>query len=315
MSVVVKHLSKQYGHVRAVDDFSFEVRPGEIIGLLGPNGAGKTTTARVITGFLTPTAGTVEVHGKNVATHPNDVRRMIGYLPEDNPLYPEMDVIDYLEFIGRLQRIPNSQLRGRVREVLGMFGLDRVKHLPIGSLSKGFRQRVGLAQTMVHDPKVLIFDEPTNGLDPNQVIEFREFISKIGHEKTVILSTHILGEVEALCSRVIIIGKGKLLEDAPIEHLQQKFQGRQEVFVELETADGWTLTSVQKKLESLDQVVAVASLSRDGERTKTFFIESLREADIRRQIFRLCVDNGWTLIDLHRGRVQIEDVFHQLTTT
>jgi ABC-2 type transport system ATP-binding protein len=301
--------------VKAVDDFSFEVRPGEIVGLLGPNGAGKSTTVRIVTGFLSATSGSVEVFGNDVAKYPNEVRRIIGYLPEDNPLYPDMDVLDYLEFTAQLKNVSKANIAARVKEVVGMFGLGQVKHLDIGKLSKGYRQRVGLAQTMVHDPPVLIFDEPTNGLDPNQVLEFREFIGKMGGEKVVIISTHILPEVEALCSRAIIIGKGKILADAPISHLQQKYEGRQEFFLELETPESWTSESVQRKLEDLENVEAVALLSSpDGKRTKTFFIESKRDIDIRRQLFRVCVEYGWTLVDLHRGRVQIEDVFHQLTT-
>lgn len=186
MSIVVKNLTKSFGAVKAVDNLSFEIEKGEIVGFLGPNGAGKTTTARLITGYLRPTTGTVEVNGISVREKPLEIRQLIGYLPEENPLYPDMDVIDYLELIAQLQNVPGKQIKPRIREVVRVFSLNDVKHVSIGHLSKGFRQRVGLAQAVVHDPPVLILDEPTNGLDPNQTLEFRNYISDLARTKTII---------------------------------------------------------------------------------------------------------------------------------
>jgi ABC-2 type transport system ATP-binding protein len=315
MSVVVRNLSKYFGPIKAVDGISFEVQPGEIIGLLGPNGAGKTTTVRIITGFLSPSDGVVEVNRLNVADHPFEVRRMIGYLPEDNPLYSDMDVIDYLEFIARLLDVPGNEVPGRVRAVVSAFALDDVKHLDIGQLSKGYRQRVGLAQAMIHDPQILVLDEPTNGLDPNQILAFRNYLRQVARDKVVILSTHTLPEVQALCNRVIIIDKGKILADSLISELQKKFQGGHKFFVGLDLPDGFTVDMVQRHLECLESVQVVLPLTQDegGDKTKGFYIEAGRDINLRKQIFQLCFEHGWTLVHLHRGRVQIEDIFHQLT--
>jgi ABC-2 type transport system ATP-binding protein len=316
MSVVVRNLSKHFGRIKAVDDISFEVQPGEIIGLLGPNGAGKTTTVRIITGFLSATAGTVEVGGIDVAERPFEVRRMIGYLPEDNPLYADMDVVDYLGFIARLLDVPRSEISERVKSMVQAFALNDVKHLDIGQLSKGYRQRVGLAQAMIHDPRILILDEPTNGLDPNQILAFRDYLRQIASEKAIMLSTHTLPEVQALCNRVIIIDKGSILADAAISELQKKFQGGHKFFVGLDLPDGFTVEMVQRHLECLESVQVVLPLTQDegSDTTKGFYIEASRDANLRKQIFQLCFEHGWTLVHLHRGRVQIEDIFHQLTT-
>lgn len=316
MSVVVSSLTKYYGSTRAVENLSFRVETGEIVGLLGPNGAGKTTIARILTGFLTPSSGTVEVHGQDIRRDPFEVRRMIGYLPEDNPLYPDMDVIDYLEFIAELQEVPRKVIPRRVKSVIETFSLQGVKHMEIGRLSKGFKQRVGIAQAMIHLPQLIILDEPTNGLDPNQILEFRQYIRQMGKEKTIILSTHTLSEVQAVCDRVIIVDKGKKLVDSPLHDLSRQYEGMQRFFVGIDLPDGVLPEQAEGMLKKLDDVALVSPLAHHegGEHTKGFYIECRRDGNIRNQIFSLCVDQGWVLVHLHRGRLQIEDIFHRITT-
>ncbi|MEZ5149214.1 MAG: ATP-binding cassette domain-containing protein, partial [Bacteroidales bacterium] len=219
MDIVVDNLTKLYGPQRAVDGISFRVKTGEILGFLGPNGAGKTTTMKAITTYLNPTEGTVSVGQFNIHDNPDEVKRSIGYLPENNPLYTEMGLIDYLRFVAELQGIEKSKVNDRIREMIQVCGLEDEKHKKIGELSKGYKQRVGLAQALIHDPQVLILDEPTSGLDPNQIVEIRELIKKIGREKTVILSSHILAEVEATCDRILIINKGKIVADGTAREL------------------------------------------------------------------------------------------------
>lgn len=315
MSITVKHLTKFYGEFKAIDNLAFEIQKGEVVGFLGPNGAGKTTTVRMITGFLTPSSGTIEVNGKSVAKEPYEVRKKIGYLPEENPLYPDMDVIDYLEFIARLQRVPKKEIPVRIKAVVDTFNLGDVKHMDIGQLSKGYRQRVGLAQAMIHDPEILILDEPTNGLDPNQIIDFRAFLTNLSKDKTVLLSTHALPEVQTVCSRVIIIGKGRILADSPIADLRRKYEGKEGIIIELETPSGLTTDMVRGYLSGISHVDAVAPLSftQNGSNQMKFLIESRSNVDIRKMIFQMCVDKRITLIDLHRQHVIIEDIFHQLT--
>lgn len=315
MSIVVTNLTKSFGTVKAVDNLSFEIAKGEIVGFLGPNGAGKTTTARLITGYLRPTSGSVEVNGLDVRLKPLEIRQMIGYLPEENPLYPDIDVLDYLELIAQLQNVPAKQIKPRIREVVRVFSLNDVKHVSVGHLSKGFRQRVGLAQAVVHDPPVLILDEPTNGLDPNQVLEFRNYIGDLARTKTIILSTHALSEVQALCGRVIIIGKGRILADATIGELERKYKGREGVLLELERSDRCTPETVQSQLDAMAGIDAYAALGTDDPgSTIRFYIETQKNADLRKSIYDMAVAQGWSLIDLHKQRIRIEDVFHQLTT-
>ncbi len=315
MSVVVKHLTKYYGAVKAIENLSFEIRPGEVVGLLGPNGAGKTTTVRIVTGFMSATSGTVEVGGKDIKKYPHETRKLIGYLPEENPLYFDMDIIDYLEFIAELQDVPRSDMKRRVKYVLDTFQLHEMKERKIGQLSKGYRQRVGLAQALIQDPKVIVFDEPTNGLDPNQVIEFRKFLSNLGKDKTVILSSHALAEVQAVCNRVIIIGKGRILADAPISELQRKFVGKDVISIEIEKPDGVTLDAAQRFIEQIPNVVSVSPLSTvsDGEKVFRFYIDSQKNADVRKQLMHLCSEKNWSLLSLQQQVVRIEDIFHQLT--
>jgi ABC-2 type transport system ATP-binding protein len=292
------------------------VPTGQIVGLLGPNGAGKTTVVRMITGYLTPSSGTVEIHGKSVRNNLFEVRRMIGYLPEDNPLYHDMDVIEHLHFMAELNDVPRKVIPRRIKALVETFNLQTVKNMEIGRLSKGYRQRVGLAQAMLHLPQLLILDEPTNGLDPNQILEFRQYIRQIGREKTVILSTHTLSEVQAVCDRVIIMNQGKKLADSLINELALQFEGTQRFFVGLDLPDGFDPERVEHMLRGVEGVLSVSRLSPEegNEHTHGFFLEARREGNLRKLLFQLCVQQGWVLAHLHRGRVQIDDVFHRITT-
>lgn len=312
MSIIVNNLSKHYGSVKAVDDISFEVHHGEIIGFLGPNGAGKTTTMRILTSYLAPTIGNISIEGKDIREESLATRKMIGYLPEHNPLYPDMNVIDYLEYVAKLHGVSRSNIPNRVREMINVCGISSVKHMDIGQLSKGYRQRVGLAQAMIHDPKILIMDEPTSGLDPNQIVEIRNLIRQLGKEKTVILSTHILPEVQATCNRVLIISKGKIVADGTPAELQSGFIGNERVFVELESPDNFSFEMVQIRLNTIPAIKQISLLDeRDG--LMRLKIEVEKGVDTRKQIFQLFVDNKWNLLELHREQTSLEDVFHQLT--
>lgn len=312
MSIIVTNLSKHYGNVKAVDDISFEIHHGEIVGFLGPNGAGKTTTMRILTSYLASTSGSVSIEGKDIREESLATRKMIGYLPEHNPLYPDMNVIDYLEFVAKLHGVSKPNIPKRVREMIGLCGITSVKHMDIGQLSKGYRQRVGLAQAMIHDPKILIMDEPTSGLDPNQIVEIRNLIRQLGKEKTVILSTHILPEVQATCNRVLIISKGKIVADGTPAELQSGFQGSERVFVELETPDDFTFEMLQIRLNTIPAIKHITLLdNRNG--LMRIKIEVEKGIDTRKQIFQLFVDNRWNLLELHREQTSLEDVFHQLT--
>lgn len=300
MSVKVEQLTKIYGTQRAVDDIAFEARPGEILGFLGPNGAGKTTTMKMITGYLPPSAGTLTVCDINVVENTLDAQKEIGYLPEHNPLYKDMYVREYLNFVARLHKIASP--KARISELVEMTGLGREQHKPIGALSKGYRQRVGLAQAMLHDPQVLILDEPTSGLDPNQLAEIRSLIKQLGEKKTVIFSTHIMQEVQALCDRVIIINQGKLVANDPIERLQSRLKGETQVTVAFAKA------VPKKELEKLVGVKVVESHGKNRWRLSTE-----GKADVREAVFRLAVQQDAPLLELHRSELSIEDVFRSLT--
>jgi ABC-2 type transport system ATP-binding protein len=307
MNISIQNLTKQYGGQRAVDDISFEVKTGEIVGFLGPNGAGKTTTMRMITSFIMPTKGNITIGGRGLDDHADEIKRHIGYLPENNPLYLDMPVIDYLEFVGRLQGIPGDRIPGRVAEMIRVTGLNREKHKKIGELSKGFRQRVGLAQALIHDPEILIFDEPTSGLDPNQIVEIRKLIRELGREKTVILSTHILPEVEATCDRILIINQGRIVADGTSEILRKQASGQDVLRVKIVDADPNT---VFKALKSLDNTLQVGFVEDSQER---FEIQSTSHEDTARDVFRLCAGQGWTLTEMVPFETKLEDVFRKLT--
>ena len=304
---MLQNVTKKYGSQKAVDDISFSVRTGEIVGFLGPNGAGKTTTMKAITGFFAPDAGDIRVGGISVTESPVDVKRHIGYLPEANPLYHEMGVIDYLWYVARLQGLEKERIPDRIREMVSTCGLSGEKHKKIGELSKGYKQRVGLAQALIHDPAVLILDEPTSGLDPNQIVEIRELIKRIGRQKTVILSSHILAEVEATCDRILIISKGKIVANGTPTDLRKQAQGHELLRV---TIEGASRNEIFTALKGLDGVKLVNPLEGTVDR---FEIESREGISNRRQIFSLCVSKGWFLTELTPIETKLEDIFRELT--
>jgi ABC-2 type transport system ATP-binding protein len=307
--IEVRGLTKRYGAERAVDNVSFEVRPGEILGFLGPNGAGKSTTMKVITCYLPPTEGTVLVDGLDVRKDPLAVRQRIGYLPEHTPLYPDMTTYDYLAFVADMRGVPADRHGRRIAEMVEVCGLGEVLTKRIEALSKGYRQRVGLAQAMVHDPPLLILDEPTTGLDPNQIAEIRDLIRAIGREKTIILSTHILPEVQASCDRVLIIHRGRLVADGTPDALQASFTGGQRLrFGVLAPAEAVAEGLARWNRARVVDRTAVA----EGE--TVFTLASDLAQDLRPDLFRLAVAHGWTLTELHRDQANLEDVFRQLTS-
>ena len=307
MDIVIKNLTKKYGVQRAVDDISFKVKTGEVLGFLGPNGAGKTTTMKAITGFLVPDVGDIKVGEFSVSENPEQVKKVIGYLPEHNSLYPEMNVIDYLRFVAELQGIDKSRISDRILDMVNVCGLEGEKHKKINELSKGYRQRVGLAQALIHDPDVLILDEPTTGLDPNQIVEIRELIKMIGREKTVILSSHILAEVEATCDRIMIINKGKIVADGTAEDLKKHAQGKELLKITIEDVDRNIVIPALQGLPSVDIV--------DPRETNEFGyeVQSRTEMSSRRDIFKLCVEKKWVLTEMTPIITKLEDIFHELT--
>lgn len=307
MDIQIENLSKHYGRQKAVDGISFEVRPGEVLGFLGPNGAGKSTTMKMITGYLSIGGGDVKLGGKSVLEHGDELRRHIGYLPENNPLYLDMPIIDYLAFCAALQGMDKKAIDGRVREMVSVCGLNVEKHKKIGELSKGYRQRVGLAQAMIHDPEILVLDEPTSGLDPNQIVEIRNLIRELGKAKTVVLSTHILPEVEATCDRILIINKGKIVADGTAEHLRKQATGQEVIKLRIE--DG-TTDSIMHELRRLKSIDLVELVDKNLNR---FEVQSATGQSSKRDIFNLCVQQGWVLSELTPLETRLEDVFRDLT--
>lgn len=301
MSIEVKNVSRYYGRAKALDDVSFSIGRGEIAALLGPNGAGKTTMMKIITCFIPQHGGSVAVCGYDVVRQSLDVRHRIGYLPENNPLYHDMYISEYLMFVAGLYKLGRARA-GRVREVIGITGLGSEAHKKIGALSKGYRQRVGLAQALVHDPDVLILDEPTSGLDPNQLSEIRQLIRYIGKEKTVLLSTHIMQEVEAICDRIIIMHKGQLVADAPTSEIRRQTQSKRVVTVTFEAETD------QEALKQIDQVLEVVA-----EAGNTFRIYSEASHDLRAAIFRFAVNNQHVILEMKQDSESLEQVFRQLT--
>jgi ABC-2 type transport system ATP-binding protein len=312
MAITVRNLTKFYGHEKAVSDISFDVKTGEILGFLGPNGAGKTTTMKIITCYMPPSAGTVDVDGYNIADHSLEVRRKIGYLPELNPLYMDMNVLEYLEYAAQLHRLGSARTKQQMSLMVEMCGLKDVRHKDIGELSKGYRQRVGLAQAMIHEPDVLILDEPTSGLDPNQIVEIRNLIKQLGRAKTVILSTHILSEVQATCDRVIIINKGEIVADGTPSELQDKFQGTEVVTLEIKTAVQNVMTDVFPKIQSIPGVQSIEYGGAMGD-IHRFSVHGQKGTDVREDLFKKAVSEKWILLEMGRKGTSLEEVFHQLT--
>jgi ABC-2 type transport system ATP-binding protein len=298
MSIEVNHLFKYYGEQAAVQDISFNVAAGEIVGFIGPNGAGKSTTMKIITGFIPSSSGDVKVCGMPVNEDSMQTRQLIGYLPEHNPLYLDMYVKEYLEFVGKIYKVKN--LKARIQEMINAVGLDVEQNKKIGALSKGYRQRVGLAAAIIHDPQVLILDEPTSGLDPNQLVEIRELIKKIGQEKTVMLSTHIMQEVEAICDRVVIINKGRIVANDTASVLQQSMS-LQTVYVEFE---GSVSKGMLTKIPHVGKVEAV----KEG-----WLIETRDDVDLRKEISRFAQKNDLLVLTLRAEEKSLEEVFKELT--
>ncbi len=311
--ITVKGLTKRYARTTAVDNISFEVQKGQIVGFLGPNGAGKTTTMRILTCFLPPTSGTANVAGFDVLEHPLEVKKRIGYLPETPPVYPEMETGEYLDFVGSLKGLRGAELKSRVDYVCERCSVADVKYKLIGKLSKGYRQRVGLAQAIIHNPDVLILDEPTAGLDPKQINETRELIRGLAGDHTIILSTHILPEVEQTCEQVVIIAKGKLVATDSVHNLQNRARGGESVLVEVGGRDGaLESTVIQRKLEQVAGVSRVIFKQTHDNRS-LFEVESLKERVIRGDLARAVVESGWDLNELRPAAMSLEEIFLQLT--
>lgn len=302
MSVEVSNLTKTFGSQRAVDAISFSVAQGQILGFLGPNGAGKSTTMKIATCYLPPTSGTVLVAGHDVLQDPMAVRRSVGYLPEHNPLYLDMYVHEYLQFVAAVYGLKSRHAKDRVQEMVELCGLTLEQGKKIGALSKGYRQRVGLAQALVHDPQVLILDEPTTGLDPNQIVEIRALIKRIGQDKTVIFSTHIMQEVTAICDRVVIINRGKLVADSDVASLQAGARNEKTTLVEFEQP------IPEEALQQLPGVLS-ASLVQGA----TYRVVSRKDTDIRATLFRVAAERNWPLVGLRHEENSLEKIFQQLT--
>ena len=301
MAIEINHITKQYGEQLALNDVSLTINKG-IVGLLGPNGAGKSTLMKIITCFIPPTSGMVKVNGFDVMDNPMEVKHIVGYLPEHNPLYLDMYVREYLEFVAGVHQLKGEVAKKRIEEMIDQTGLGLEAHKKIGALSKGYRQRVGLAQAMMHDPQVLILDEPTSGLDPNQLVDIRNLISNLGKEKTVLLSTHIMQEVEAICERAIIINKGVVVADDKIENLKQANTPSNVVIVEFE------IEVSESQLLGIPQVGKVQQV-----KSNHWIIEPQGDADIRSNLMKWSVDNGLIIKTLQKEDISIEEAFQKLT--
>jgi ABC-2 type transport system ATP-binding protein len=305
----VENLTKNFNALCAVDRISFNVRKGEILGLLGPNGAGKTTTLRMLTGFLKPTSGSIHVGDYNIDGQLLEIKKILGYLPESAPLYHDMLVYDYLRFVAAVRGMDAGRRTARIREIGGLCGIDEVMHQPIGELSKGYRQRVGLAHAMMDDPEVLVLDEPTSGLDPNQIVEIREIIKRIGKAKTVVFSTHILSEAEATCDRVAIIHHGKIAADSSTARLKETLGGRSRIHLTLEQAEA---DAVRREIGSAPGVAGMEVLDQ-GDGPLRLRLDCEPSADPRAEIYRRIRQTNWVLLDFHQETQSLEAVFRELT--
>lgn len=303
MSISVEHVNKFFGSQQALRDVSFTVNSGEIVGLIGPNGAGKSTLMKIICALLAPTSGEVKLNGARITGDSTDIRRLLGYLPENNPLYTDMYVREFLLYVSGLYNLGNKS-DDRVREVIRLTGLEPEMHKKIGVLSKGYRQRVGLAQSIIHNPEILILDEPTTGLDPNQIIEIRNLISDLGRQKTVILSTHIMQEVEAICQRVIIINKGQIIANDLTGNIGQH-SGKKTHTIIVEFSEEIN-SDILRELPSIDEIRKLKS--------GTWLIETTGSQDIREELFKLAVKNNLVILSLHKKDRKLEDVFRELTS-
>jgi len=308
--IEVDHLTKRYGSLRAIENVTFQVQKGEILGFLGPNGAGKTTTMRILTCFLPATEGTARVAGFDVFDSPMEVKRRIGYLPENPPLYTEMTVDSYLDFVAKIKGVDTGDRKKKIGEVKDRVSIKEYSNTLVKNLSKGYKQRLGLAQALIHDPQVLILDEPTVGLDPNQIIEVRQLIKSLAGNHTIILSTHILPEVSMTCQRVVIISKGKIAAVDTPENLTRQLQVKDRIYLEVKGPE----SVVKTKIKEIEGVLDVDSHRLDGDEAYSFSVETELKKDVRSKIARKIVENGYDLLELRTLTMSLEEVFLQLTT-
>lgn len=307
--ISVKNLTKNFGEHKALDNISFEAQKGEVLGFLGPNGAGKTTTMKIITAFISPSSGSVDVAGLDIADNSFEARKKIGYLPETVPLYEDMRVSEYLKFIAAIRGLSKADARDRIGKMIDSCGLKKVIQKNISELSKGYRQRVGLAQSMVHDPEILILDEPTTGLDPNQIAEIRSLIKEFGRDKTVIFSTHILPEVSATCSRVIIINEGKIAAEGSPQDLSKKIKSRNILYVKIKGPR----EEVLGQLRQMENVESAKEADRESNDIIGYEIAAKGEADLREYLFMAIARSGWSVLESRVKEASLEEVFRELT--
>ncbi|HMA61961.1 MAG TPA: ATP-binding cassette domain-containing protein [bacterium] len=304
----IDNLTKYYGSFLALDSINFQVENGEILGFLGPNGAGKTTTMQIMTSFLAPSQGNIYVDDLNVIDDSYEIREHLGYLPEHNPLYEDMTVFDFLKFVAKVREIEPASIKRRIEEVIEICGLQKVVHREIGVLSKGYKQRVGLGQAIIHDPRILILDEPTSGLDPNQIAEIRELIKTLGKKKTVLISSHILQEIQATADRMVIINEGKIAADGTLDELMAKFRGDTILEMELKDAD----TSKLESIPTINEKIKVVDLKEKDDQFN-LVLEYPNTIDPREDIFEYAVNNNWKILEMSRSKTSLEDVFRKLT--
>ncbi len=306
-AITVENLTKKYGAQKALDNISFTVNKGEIVGFIGPNGAGKSTTMKILTSYMAPTSGKVLINDQEIEKQPISIKKKIGYLPENNPLYVDMAIGDYLKFCAQIQGVLKPEINSRIKNMIHICGLNPEKHKRINELSKGYRQRVGLAQALIHNPDILILDEPTTGLDPNQIIEIRNLIKDLGKEKTIMLSSHILPEVEAICDRIIIINHGRIVADNTFEAMKQMTSQHEILIIQIETKN---VANLETELLSVPTVEHVKPI--EG-RTGFFEIKSKPGESSKKLIFNLCVKKKWYLLEMTSTKSRLEDVFREIT--
>jgi len=307
--IQIENLTKHYGLLCAVDKINIDIHQGEILGLLGPNGAGKTTTLRMLTGFLQPTSGSIHVKDYAIDKEALQIKKLMGYLPESAPLYHDMLAYDYLNYVADIREISNDRKLTRIRQLADLCGINEVMHQPISELSKGYKQRVGLAHAMMNDPEILVLDEPTSGLDPNQIVEIRQIIKRIGKEKTIILSTHILSEAEATCDRVVIINRGKIVADGSTESLKASGSDNKFVHLSLQNAD---FKSVDKEFASIDGITGIQRLD-ETEYQLDVRVDCRSTVDLRAEIYDRIKQTDWIVLDFHQKTQTLETIFRELT--
>jgi ABC-2 type transport system ATP-binding protein len=307
--ILVENLTKYFHSLCAVDQINFDIQKGEILGLLGPNGAGKTTTLRMLTGYLRPSSGNIRIKDLSIDKDTLEIKKILGYLPESAPLYHDMLVFDYLNYVAAIRQINGKKKMSRIRHLADLCGINEVMHQPIGELSKGYKQRVGLAHAMMNDPEVLVLDEPTSGLDPNQIVEIRKIIKEIGQKKTIILSTHILSEAEATCDRIVIISQGKIVADGSAENLKQSTRGKNIMKLSVQNADLKTLRETLKDVQGLDDVICVS----ETDNLLNIHLSYSSSADLRPEVYRRIKETDWVLLEFHQETQSLENIFRELT--